>query len=78
MKKTILAAVVLIAATFANVNAQNYVSMKNTLKVGVMGGVALPSENAGGNLGLDLGYQYLVTPNFGLGLVSGYNHFFGK
>ena len=76
MKKTILAVLVVIATTFAT-NAQ-YLSMKNTLKIGVMGGASLPQENAAGNLGLDLGYQYLVTPNFGLGLATGYNHFFGR
>ncbi len=73
MKKTILAVLVILSATFAT-QAQ-YV---NTFKLGVMGGASVPQENAAGNIGLDLGYQHLVTPNFGLGLVTGYNHFFGR
>lgn len=66
---------IVLSATF--VNAQ-HVSMKNTLKFGVMGGVSVPNNNAGGNVGLDVGYQHLVTPHVGIGIVSGYNQFFGK
>lgn len=29
-------------------------------------------------LGVDLKAQYLVTPNFGIGVASGYNHFFNQ
>lgn len=29
-------------------------------------------------LGADFRGQYLVNPNFGIGVASGYNHFFGK
>lgn len=75
MKKSIFLAIALLfAVSFANAQ---YVSMKNTFKVGVLGGASIPSENAGMNVGLDLGYQHLVTPNFGLGLATGYNQFFG-
>ncbi len=52
--------------------------MRNMLKIGVNGGVAVPAENAGGTIGVDVAYQNLTTPGFGLGIATGYNHFFGK
>lgn len=74
MKKVVLAAAMgILSISF--VQAQ---SMKNTLKVGVMGGAAVPNENAAANLGVDVSYQNLVTPHVGLGIATGYNHFFGK
>ncbi|MBU8881932.1 porin family protein [Kaistella sp. DKR-2] len=74
MKKTILALGLMSAGL---VSAQN-ADMRNMIKVGVNGGLAVPAENAGGNLGLDVSYQNLVTPGFGLGIATGYSHFFGK
>lgn len=74
MKKTILA---LGLVTAGLMSAQNS-DMTNMLKVGVNGGFAVPAENAGGNLGVDLSYQNLVTPGFGLGIATGYSHFFGR
>ncbi len=74
MKKTILALGLMTAGL---VSAQS-ADMRNMLKVGVNGGIAVPAENAGGTLGLDLSYQNLVTPGFGLGIATGYSHFFGK
>jgi len=74
MKKTILALGLMTAGL---VSAQS-ADMRNMLKVGVNGGIAVPAENAGGNLGLDLSYQNLVTPGFGLGIATGYSHFFGR
>ena len=47
-------------------------------KIGGNVGIAAPSTNASANLGLDVAYQHLVTPGFGLGIATGYNHFFGK
>ncbi len=52
--------------------------MRNMLKVGVNGGFAVPAENASASLGLDLSYQNLVTPGFGLGIATGYSQFFGR
>ncbi|MBD8018330.1 hypothetical protein [Kaistella pullorum] len=74
MKKTILALGLMTAGL---VSAQS-ADMRNMLKVGVNGGISVPAENAGGNLGLDLSYQNLVTPGFGLGIATGYSHFFGR
>lgn len=63
--------------TFSLMNAQSE-RMKNMIKVGVNGGIALPSTNATANAGVDVAYQNLVAPGFGLGIATGYNHFFGK
>lgn len=73
IKKAIFALGVL--ATTA-VSAQSS-DMKNMFKIGVEGGVST-TENASGNIGVNVSYQHLVTPGFGLGLATGYNHFFGK
>ncbi|WP_417430409.1 hypothetical protein [Halpernia sp.] len=52
--------------------------MTNILKIGINGGVAVPTGNASASFGADLSYQNLVTPGFGLGVATGYNQFFGK
>ncbi|ACU07923.1 hypothetical protein FIC_01475 [Flavobacteriaceae bacterium 3519-10] len=74
MKKTILALGVMTAGL---VSAQS-ADMRNMLKVGINGGIAVPAENAGGTVGVDVSYQNLVTPGFGLGIATGYSHFFGS
>lgn len=74
MKKLVLGAVVGLLSISA-VQAQ---SMKNTLKIGAMGGAAVPNENVVANAGVDVSYQNLVTPHVGIGIATGYNHFFGK
>lgn len=74
MKKTILALGVMTAGL---VSAQS-ADMRNMIKVGANVGLAVPAENASANLGLDVAYQNLVTPGFGLGIATGYSHFFGK
>lgn len=74
MKKSILA---LGLMTVGLVSAQNS-DMRNILKVGINGGIAVPANNASANIGVDLGYQNLITPGFGLGIATGYSQFFGK
>jgi hypothetical protein len=74
IKQTVLG-LGLLTAGFAS--AQN-VAMTNILKVGINAGVAVPKGNASSSVGADVSYQYLVTPGFGLGVATGYNHFFGK
>lgn len=59
------------------VSAQS-ADMTNMLKVGGNVGIAVPSSNASANVGFDIAYQHLITPGFGIGVASGYNHFFGK
>ena len=63
--------------TMGLANAQN-ANMRNILKVGANVGLAVPSENASANLGLDVSYQNLIAPGFGLGVATGYSHFFGR
>src|SRR5690606_13671836 len=74
IKKSILALGIVTAGLVSAQSADMY----NMIKIGVNGGIAVPAENAGGNLGLDLSYQNLVTPGFGLGVATGYSHFFGR
>ena len=74
MKKTILALGVMTAGL---VSAQS-ADMKNMIKVGANVGLAVLAENASANVGLDVAYQNLVTPGFGLGIATGYSHFFGR
>ena len=74
IKKSFLALGVVTAGLMSAQSA----NMNNMIKVGINGGIAVPAENAGGNLGLDLAYQNLITPGFGLGIATGYSHFFGK
>lgn len=76
IKKTILALTLGLFYSFSS-NAQDQ-SYNNMFKVGFNVGAAVPTENASANVGIDLGYQYLVTPGFGIGIATGYNHFFGN
>ena len=74
LKKSILAVSILGAGL---VSAQS-ADMKNMIKVGANVGIAVPQENASAALGLDVAYQNLVTPGFGLGIATGYTHYFGR
>ena len=82
MKKVILLfTLFVVGTTFAQDIAIKNVNSKNSwLKVGLNSGVPLgDAEDASSSaLGLDLKGQYLVTPNFAIGLATGYDHFFGK
>lgn len=59
------------------INAQS-AELNNMIKIGVNAGIATPASNASANLGVDLSYQHLVNPGFGIGVSTGYNHFFGR
>ena len=50
------------------------------LKAGITTGIPVgdAGDAASFNLGVDLRGQYLINPNFGIGLATGYNHFFAK
>ena len=74
IKKTILALMILSGIM---VNAQD-AAYTNMIKIGANVGISLPAENASSNIGLDIGYQHMVTPGFALGIVTGYNQFFGR
>ena len=58
------------------VSAQS-ADMTNMFKVGLNTGIST-GGNTAANLGVDLSYQNLITPGFGLGIATGYNHYFGK
>ncbi|MHA6698141.1 hypothetical protein [Chryseobacterium sp. A301] len=74
LKKSILAAGLLTAGI---VSAQS-ADMRNILKVGVNAGAAVPAENASAAVGVEVAYQNLITPGFGLGVATGYSHYFGR
>ena len=74
IKRTILGIILFTAYTSS---AQD-TSYQNMIKVGLNGGASLPTENAAASVGVDLGYQHLVTPGFGVGIMTGYNQFFGR
>lgn len=76
--KSIKSAVLGLGILTAGLASAQSANMTNMLKVGVNAGVAVPSDNASANLGLDVAYQYLVNPGFGLGIATGYNQFFGR
>ncbi|MFT3901634.1 MAG: hypothetical protein QM727_00520 [Niabella sp.] len=75
LKMLALGAVLMVANGYAHAQ---YVSMKNTLKVEALGGVAVPSNNAAANIGVGVAYQNLVTRHLGVGIATGYSHFIGQ
>ena len=74
IQKTILGIILFSAFTS---NAQD-TSYQNMVKIGLNGGASLPMENAAASVGVDLGFQHLVTPGFGVGIMTGYNQYFGR
>ncbi len=74
LKQTLLLAGVLAAGV---VSAQS-TEMNNMIKVGANVGLAVPADNVSAAVGLDVAYQNLITPGFGLGIATGYSHYFGK
>lgn len=80
MKRLFLVAVLL---GFNSVFAQDdteITSDNSWLKAGLITGVPVgdASDVSSYSLGADLRGQYLINPNIGIGIASGYNHFFGK
>lgn len=80
LKKIVLGLGVVTAGLVSaqEVAAYDQPSMKNMFKIGVNVGMAVPAENASAAVGVDVAYQNLVTPGFGLGLATGYTNYFGK
>ncbi len=74
VKKAIFAAGMMTAGLLSAQSSD----MRNMLKVGANVGLAVPAENASAAAGIDVAYQNLVTPGFGLGIATGYTHYFGK
>ncbi|RQP13822.1 MAG: hypothetical protein EAS48_02950 [Chryseobacterium sp.] len=75
--KMIKQTMMMAAMVTAGVLSAQSANMNNMLKMGINAGAAT-GGNASASLGFDLAYQNLVTPGFGLGIATGYNHFFGK
>lgn len=73
-KQAILFAGILTAGALSAQSAQ----MNNMIKVGANVGLAVPSDNTSMAVGVDVAYQNLITPGFGLGIATGYTHYFGK
>lgn len=73
-KQAILGAGILTAGLVSAQSAQ----MNNMIKVGANAGIGVPSDNVSASVGVDVAYQNLITPGFGLGIATGYTHYFGK
>jgi hypothetical protein len=73
-KQAILLAGILTAGIASAQSSQ----MNNMIKVGANVGLAVPADNLSAAVGVDVSYQNLITPGFGLGIASGYTHYFGK
>lgn len=81
MKKLILLFTLLIAGTtFAQNQEVDFNSDNSWLKIGLNTGLPVGDidDFSSFSVGLDLRGQYLVTPHFGIGVATGYNHLFGK
>src|SRR5690606_35607416 len=81
MKKLILLFTLLIAGTtFAQNQEIDFNSKNSWLKIGLNTGLPVGDVDdfTSISVGLDLRGQYLVTPHFGIGVATGYNHLFGK
>src|SRR5690606_41885337 len=79
--KKILLVFSLFTATFAFAQENINITPDNSwFKAGIKVGVPIGdvADFTSVTAGLDLRGQYLVNPNFGIGIASGYNHFFGK
>lgn len=82
MKKQLLTAICVLSAM--GLTAQNLpkdISRSNSwIKVGLNAGlpIAKLAETTSFNLGGEIKGQLMSTPNWGLGLTSGYTHFFPK
>jgi len=82
MKKLVLVFAMFVGlSTFAQeVKVKDITSKNSWLKLGLNAGVPMGDADdlASFALGLDVKGQFLVTPNFGIGLATGYSHMFGK
>ncbi len=74
------AAAFIVNSGFAQQNNTEITTKNSWLKAGIMAGI--PVGNAGDassfTLGLDVKGQFMLNPHLGLGVTSGYNHFFAK
>lgn len=82
MKKLLLATAIVFFAVgaFAQKTETEITSKNSWLKAGLSAGVPVGKTSDYSNfvLGLDLKGQLMTTPNLGIGITTGYNHFFAK
>lgn len=80
MKKLILVVALLVVGTTFAQEVDDITSKNSWLKIGMNTGLPVSDTNdyTSFSLGLDVKGQFLVTPNFGIGLATGYSHVFGK
>jgi len=81
MKKLFLATAVLLSVMAANAQETSEITSKNSwLKAGLSAGVPVGDADDYSSfvVGLDLKGQLMSTPHLGIGLTTGYNHFFAK
>jgi hypothetical protein len=66
--------------TFSQETEVEFTTDNSWLKAGVTAGIPVgdASDASSFILVVDLRGQYLINPNFGIGVTSGYNHFFAK
>ncbi len=79
MKKIILV-LSLVAVSFTQAQDLVITPENSWFKAGVNVGMPIgdTADFASLTVGADFRGQHLVTPSFGIGVASGYNHFFGK
>ncbi|MBF6610277.1 MAG: hypothetical protein ITF99_03925 [Chryseobacterium sp.] len=76
--KTIKKTVIGLSIISAGVLSAQSADMRNMIKVGANVGMAVPQENTSAAVGMDVAYQHLGVPGFGLGIATGYTHYFGR
>lgn len=81
MKKIILVAAIMCSTAVVFAQETTEITSKNSwLKAGLSAGVPVGdvADFSSFVLGLDLKGQLMSTPHLGIGLTTGYNHFFAK
>jgi len=76
--KTIKKTIIGLSIISAGVLSAQSADMRNMIKVGANVGMAVPQENTSAAVGMDVAYQHLGVPGFGLGIATGYTHYFGR
>lgn len=73
-------AIFMMAQSFAQSTETPITKSNSWLKAGVSAGLPVGniSNYSSATLGVELSGQAMASPNFGIGVASGYTHFFGK
>lgn len=73
MKKTLIAFVFIMMSTFAIAQKQGFAA---GVHFGIPSGDA--SDGYSLNMGVDVSYNWVVAPNFRLGILTGFDHYIGE